>query len=40
VKKQEALLSQRGRAMLCVRQLLASTVQCLERNLLLLITSA
>jgi len=37
---QEAMLSQRGRAMLRVRQWLASTVQYLERSLLLLVTSA
>jgi len=37
---QEAMLSQRGRAMLRVRPWLASTVQYLERSLLLLVTSA
>ena len=34
---QEVLLSQRGRAMLCVCQQLASIVQYVERNLLLLL---
>jgi len=36
---QEALLSQRGRAMLRICQL-ASTLQCLKRNLLSLVTAA
>jgi len=38
--KQKVLLSQRGRAMLHVCQQLASIVQYVDRNLLLLVTSA